>query len=93
MYKLSRFERKDGKPNQEQIEKWAENYFFNLLNTVNAFFVHVELEEAVLRMESIPFTELVIEQLENEDEEVLRIAREKVQELFEIEIDFMKSYI
>ncbi|NLJ72494.1 MAG: hypothetical protein GX333_05750 [Syntrophomonadaceae bacterium] len=93
MYKLSRFEKIDDKYNYEQIENWAENFFFNLLNMFNAFFVHIELAEVVLRMEAIPFTELVVEQLENENEEVIKIASNKVEELATLEIDFMKSYL
>lgn len=93
LYKLSRFEKIDDKYNYEQIENWAENFFFNLLNMFNAFFVHIELAEVVLRMEAIPFTELVVEQLENENEEVIKIASNKVEELATLEIDFMKSYL
>ncbi len=92
MYKLSRFESKDGVPNLEQIEDWAENYFFNLLNIFNSFFVHVEIKEAVQRMGAIPFDELVREELEGENEEIILIAVKKVQELVKIEIEFMEIY-
>lgn len=92
MYKLSRFEFVNGKPNREEIEIWTENYFFNLLNTLNAFFSHVDVKEAASRMSAIPFDELIREQLEGESEEVIQIAVEKIKELAEIEMDFMRSY-
>ncbi len=41
MYRLSKFELKNGIDNYEQVEEWAEHFFFNLLNIFNAFFVHV----------------------------------------------------
>lgn len=92
MYKLSRFESQDGVPNFLQIEKWAENYFFNLLNILNSFFVHVEIEEATQRMKAIPFDEIVREALEDEDEEIINTAIKKVQELAQAEIEFMEIY-
>lgn len=92
MYKLSRFESINGKPNREQIETWTENYFFNLLNTLNAFFAHVDVKEAASRMSAVPFDELVREQLEDESEEIIQIAVEKIKELAEIELEFIESY-
>lgn len=92
MYKLSRFQSVNGKPNREEIENWTENYFFNLLNTLNAFFAHVNVKEAASRMSHIPFEELVREQLEGESEEIIEIAVEKIKELAEIEMEFIESY-
>lgn len=92
MYKLSRFESNHGQPNWEQIENWAESYFFNLLNMFNAFFVHVEVKEAASRMAAIPFAELVREELAEESEEIIQIAIAKVQELVKIELEFLGSY-
>lgn len=92
MYKLSKFESINGKPNREQIETWTESYFFNLLNTLNAFFSHVDVKEAASRMSVIPFDELVKEQLEDESEEIIQIAVEKITELMEIEMEFIESY-
>ncbi|HZJ85202.1 MAG TPA: hypothetical protein VFD02_06590 [Syntrophomonadaceae bacterium] len=93
MYRLSKFELKNGIDNYEQVEEWAEHFFFNLLNILNAFFVHVEVEEIVSRMAAIPFAELVKEQLENENTEIIKIAVDKVNELVEIEMDFLQGYL
>ncbi len=92
MYKLSKFESKDGIPNIEQVEAWAESFFFNLLNILNAFFVHLEIEEVVSRMELIPFDQLVAEQLEGENAEIIKIAVDKVNDLAEMEMDFLQTY-
>ncbi len=44
-------------------------------------------------MAAIPFAELVKEQLENENTEIIKIAVDKVNELVEIEMDFLQGYL
>lgn len=92
MYKLSKFDSVNGIPDREQIENWTETFFFNLLSIFNAFFSHVDVKEAASRMGAISFDDLVREQLEDESEEIINIAVEKIKELIEIEMDFLKSY-
>lgn len=93
MYHLSRFNSVDGKPDQEQVENWAETFFFNLMTVLNAFFSYVDVEEALDRMKRVPFADLVKEELEDENEEIKNMAIRKVNELAEIELQFMESYI
>ncbi|SHG52816.1 hypothetical protein SAMN02745221_00403 [Thermosyntropha lipolytica DSM 11003] len=92
MYNLSRFTAVNGIPDREEVETWAENYFHNLLTLLNAFFSQVEIDDALDRMRKIPFAQLVVEELENESEEVKKIAVDKVMELVEIEIRYMEAY-
>lgn len=90
---ISKFEHIDGKPVEEQVEEWAETYFYNLMTILNSFLSHVDVAEAVARLKSIPFNELVAQELEGEDQAVLTIAVTKVCELAEAEISFQESYI
>jgi hypothetical protein len=90
---ISKFEHVDGSPVEEQVEEWAESYFYNLMTILNSFLSHVDVAEAVARLKSIPFDELVVEELEGENEAVLTIAVAKVLELVEAEISFQESYI
>lgn len=93
MYRFSKFGPRNDIDNFEQIEEWAEHFFFNLLNILNAFFVHIEVDEIVSRMAAIPFAELVEEQLEGENAEVIKIAVDKVNELVAMEMDFLQAYL
>lgn len=93
MYSLSRFACVNGMPDREEIEAWAENYFFNLINLLNAFLSQVAVDEALDRMRKIPFAELVAEELENESEEVKKVAIGKVMELLEMEMKYMEAYV
>ena len=93
MIHISKFEHVDGQPVEEQVEEWAETYFFNLMNILNSFLSHVEVSEAVERLKSIPFDQLVIEELEGEDQAVMTIAINKIREMAEAEISFQESYI
>ncbi|MFY9120019.1 MAG: hypothetical protein ACOXZ6_10770 [Syntrophomonadaceae bacterium] len=93
MMHISKFEHVDGQPVEEQVEEWAETYFFNMMNILNPFLSHVDVAEAVERLKSIPFDQLVIEELEGEDEAVLTIAVNKIREMAEAEIAFQESYI
>lgn len=93
MYKLSRFNFVDGKPDQDQVEAWAESYFYNIMNILNAFFAQVEIPETIARMSCIPFDELIAEELEDESAEVITIAVAKVKELADMELDLLQAYI
>lgn len=93
MYSLSRFASVNGVPDREEVENWAEAYFYNMLNLLNAFFCQVEIGDALDRMRKIPFARLVEEELENESEEVKNIALRKVMELWEAEIKYMEAYV
>jgi hypothetical protein len=93
MIQLRKFEHKDGKPDEMQVEEWTETYFFNLMTVLNSFLSHVDVAEAVIRLKSIPFDQLVREELEGEQAEVLEIASARINELAEAEIAFLESYI
>lgn len=92
MNEISKFDHIDGRPDEEQVEIWAEEYFFNLLNILNAFFSRVDINEAAERMSLIPFDQLILEQLEDESEEVKQIAARRILELAETEVAFLKAY-
>jgi hypothetical protein len=93
MYNLSRFNLIDGKPDEDQVEAWAESYFYNIMNILNAFFSQVDIPETIARMSCIPFDKLVAEELEDESEEVVAIAVAKVKELAEIEMELLQAYL
>lgn len=90
---ISRFESKNGIPDEGQVEEWTESYFHNLLNILNSFFSRVSVEEALSRMELVPFDQLVKDELQGESEEIIAIAVSKVNELAEIELSFMRAYL
>jgi hypothetical protein len=93
MYNLSRFNCVDGKPDEDQVEAWAESYFYNIMNILNAFFSQVDVPETLARMSCIPFGKLVAEELEDESAEVIAIAVAKVNELAEIEMELLQAYL
>ncbi|MEN6324596.1 MAG: hypothetical protein ABFD18_00075 [Syntrophomonas sp.] len=93
MYQVSKFDSVNGVPDEDQIENWVAEFFHGLLNVFNSFFCKLELEEAVSRMSMIPFEKLVREQLEDENDEVINIAVEKIKQLTEDELDFMRAYV
>ena len=87
---MSKFNFIDGKIDEDQIQLWCEEFFFNMLNLLNAFFSHVDIKDAAERMSLIPFDQLVCDQLQDESEEVgPSPAREY--ELAEIEISHLGS--
>lgn len=93
MYNLSRFNCVDGKPDEDQVEAWAESYFYNIMNILNAFFSQVDVPETLARMRCIPFDKLVAEELEDESAEVVAIAVAKVNELAEFEMELLQAYV
>lgn len=93
MYRLSRFNCVDGKPDEDQVEAWAESYFYNIMNILNAFFSQVEVPETIERMACIPFGKLAAEELEDESAEVVAIAVTKVNELAEFEMELLQAYM
>lgn len=93
MIQLSKFEHKDGKPDEMQVEEWTETYFFNLMTVLNSFLSHVDVAEAVTRLKSIPFDQLVCDELEGEQAAVREIASARIKELAEAEISFLESYV
>lgn len=92
MFQNHNFRNDDGALNVEEIESWVDSYFFSVLNILNGFFAQVDIKEATSRMDDIPFDNLVREQLENEDEEIIKIASAHMRELAEAEIEVMKAY-
>ncbi|MEA1961424.1 MAG: hypothetical protein U9N81_09175 [Bacillota bacterium] len=90
---ISKFESVDGNPNAQQVEDWAEEFFHNLLTVMNTFFSYVEVAEAVERMSAIPFGDVIREQLEGESDKIIEIAINKVDELLEMELEFMRAYV
>lgn len=93
MYNLSRFNCIDGQPDKDQVEVWAESYFYNLMNILNAFFSQVDIQETIARMSCIPFDELVAKELEDESPEVIAIAVNKTLELLETEMELLHIYL
>ena len=93
MIKLSKFEMIEGQPNETQIEEWVQTYFFNLLNILNGFFAHVDIQEACTRLKTIPFEQLVKKEKKNEQEQIINLAVTKIIELYEAEVSFMESYL
>lgn len=90
---LSKFTCTDGVPDESQIEEWVDTYFHNLLTLFNSFLSKVDVNEAVVRMEAIPFNQLVAEELEGESPQIIEIAVKRVIEMAEIELEFMRSYL
>jgi len=93
MYRLSRFNCIDGKPDEDQVEVWAESYFYSIMNILNAFFSQVDVPETIARMGCIPFDQLVAEELEDESSEVIAIAVNKTLELLETEMELLQAYL
>lgn len=93
MIKLSKFEMTAGKPDETQIEEWAQTYFFNLMNILNGFLAHVDIQEACTRLKTVPFEQLVREQLEDEQPQTINLAVKIIKELYETEITFMESWL
>jgi hypothetical protein len=89
---MSKFDFVDGKIDEDQIQLWCEEFFFNMLNLLNAFFSHVDIKDAAERMSLIPFDQLVCDQLQDESEEVRAIASKRIMELAEIEISHLEAY-
>lgn len=89
---MSKFDHIDGRPDEEQVLAWSEQFFFNLLNVLNAFFSNVDIKDAAERMSLIPFDQLVLEQLEDESEEIRAIATARVIELAEMEVSYLQAY-
>ncbi|NLF44624.1 MAG: hypothetical protein GX581_00975 [Syntrophomonadaceae bacterium] len=92
MNSFSRFKAEYGQMDEELILNWTEAFFFNLMNVLNSFLSHLDIGEAVCRLRAIPFDELVTEQLEGESEETIRIAVARINELREMELEFMDAY-
>jgi hypothetical protein len=40
MMHISKFEHVEGSPIEEQVEEWAETFFFNLMTILNSFLSH-----------------------------------------------------
>lgn len=93
MYHLSRFKLVDGRPDEDEVQNWVDGYFFNTMTVLNAFFSHVEMAEALSRLELIPFGDMVSEELADEDEETVRQAVERINELAEMELEVIRSYL
>ncbi|HWP97371.1 MAG TPA: hypothetical protein VN426_11045 [Syntrophomonadaceae bacterium] len=92
MFQENRFEMIDGDSVADQAEEWADTFFFNLMNIINVFFAQISIEETIIRLKSIDFAALALDQLENEPEEIKTIALARVSELAETEISFIEAY-
>lgn len=88
----SRFDHIDGRPDEDQVCNWTDGFFFSLLNTLNSFYAQVEFKNASERLQAVPFDKLVLEQLTGESDEVMEIALNRVKELLDNEIEFLKAY-
>lgn len=92
MSNQSKFDFINGQPDDEQVENWVEEFFYNMMNILNTFFAKVELEEVADRISCVPFEKLVLEQLEDEGEEVKKIAVARINELAAMEIEYIQHY-
>jgi len=90
---ISKFNSINGIPDQNQIQEWAEDYFQNLLMMLNSFLAHASVEEAVQRMEQVPFRQLVTEALEGESEAIIKLAVEIIGEKAASELEYMRAYL
>ena len=89
---MSKFDHIDGQPDEDQILTWTEEFFFSLLNVLNAFFSNVDIKDAAERMSLIPFDQLVLEQLTDESDAIKAIATTRVTELAEMEVSYLRAY-
>ncbi|MDO4540247.1 MAG: hypothetical protein Q4B48_03955 [Syntrophomonadaceae bacterium] len=90
---MSRFEHVNGRPVEEQVEAWAQKFFFDTMQLLNAFFAQLEdAADTCERLAAVPFDDMVREELEGEDEESVAIATAVVRELFAQELEFIKAY-
>lgn len=92
MHNQSKFDFIDGKPDEEQVQNWVDEFFYNLMNILNTFYATVELEEVAERMSCVPFDKLILEQIEDEGDEVKKIAVSRITELAAIEIEYVQHY-
>lgn len=92
MFNENRFEPNEGESVVDQVEEWADSFFFNLMNIMNVFFTQISIEETIIRLKSIDFAALALEQLENEPENIKTIAVARMRELAETEISFIEAY-
>ena len=88
----SRFNNIDGRPDEDQVCDWTDQFFFGLLNTLNSFYAQVEFKNAGERLKAVPFDRLVLEQLAGESDEIREIAVNRVKELLDNEIEFLNAY-
>ncbi|KUG04217.1 hypothetical protein ASZ90_018437 [hydrocarbon metagenome] len=89
---MSKFDHIDGQPDEDQVLTWTEEFFFSLLNVLNAFFSNVDIKDAAERMSLIPFDQLVLEQLTDESDAIKTIATTRVTELAEMEVSYLRAY-
>ncbi|MGE5453611.1 MAG: hypothetical protein ACM3O9_00280 [Methylocystaceae bacterium] len=83
---------RQGEPLEDEIELWVNRYFQTVTDILNGFFSHVTPAEAVSRMEAISFANLIKEQLEGEPEAVINLAITMINELKNVELEFMRAY-
>ncbi len=76
----------------EQVEEWTQQFFFNLMNTLNGFFATISVEETLERLKCINFADLALDQLEDESDQIRSIAAAKIEELAKIEIGYIEAY-
>lgn len=93
MYRLSRFTMVDGRPDEDEVQDFVDAYFFNMMTVLNAFFARVEMAEALSRLELIPFGDMISEELDDEDEQTIGQAVERITELVEMELEVIRSYL
>ncbi|WP_054696341.1 hypothetical protein [Syntrophomonas palmitatica] len=93
MLKISKFSQINGKADEDEVLAWVDSYFYNLMNIFSAFFAKIEVAETISRIECIPFDELVRQELEDEGEETIVLAVNRIMEMVAIEMEMMRSYL
>lgn len=92
MLTQSKFDLSGKTPIEDQVLDWTEQFFYNLMNILNAFYTRVSIEDSLTSLKAIDFTRLVLDQLEGESDEIKALATARVAELARVEIEYMESY-
>lgn len=88
----NQFDLEDDDLDEEQVEQWVEQFFTGLLNMLNGFYAQLDLRETLERLKTIPFEDLVLEQLIGESDEVKLIAIRHIRALANQEMAYLGEY-
>jgi hypothetical protein len=83
---------KDGEIDFQKLDQWTESFFSSLMQIFNGFFSKLKPEEALERLQGVPFRQLCRDELEGEKKEIVNYAVKKIGELAEQEIQALQAY-
>jgi hypothetical protein len=89
----SKFMLKDGVPDLEQIEEWAEDYYNGLLNMMKPLWGLADINDVLKSMAGIPFDKLVTEQLAGESATLIKLVIDQIKQIADREIEYIKAYM